>query len=478
MLITSTSPTSPPHPARPPSTPPRRRPLTANQTRTRRDLLGAAVSLSLVAVLALWVSHRGLQDLGGGTGSALTSLGRLTGLEASNLLLLQVLGMARIPVVERAYGQDRLARWHRWVGFGSFNLMLAHIVLVTVGYAVSGRTDVPSQAWDLVWNYPGMLLATAGSVLLVVVVALSIKAARRRLRYESWHLIHLYAYLGVGLALPHQLWTGTDFVASPAARLYWWSLYVATLTAVLSCRVGLPLWRSWRHRLEVEAVVQEAPGVVSVHLQGRALDRLPVQAGQFFVWRFLDGAGWSRGHPFSLSAAPHPTMMRVTVKDLGDGSRDIAALRPGTRAIIEGPYGRLTGDVRTRRKMTMIAAGIGVTPMRALLEELPYAPGEAVLIVRAAGPKHVVFRSELDALAAGRGARIVYLLGRRARRPSWLPQNLAHRRDDRALREIVPDIAEHDVFVCGPDSWMDSVRDAALLAGVPPAQVHIERFTW
>ncbi len=469
--------TNAPRPVRfPPA--PSQRSRAANRTATRRDIIGSAVVLSLVAVLAMWVEHRGLQDLAGGTGPALISLGRLTGLVASNLLLLQVLGMARIPVVEQAYGQDRLARWHRWVGFGSFNLMLVHIVLVTIGYAVSSRTGVPSQLWDLVWSYPGMLLATAGTGLLVLVVVLSVKAARRRLRYESWHLIHLYAYLGVGLALPHQLWTGTDFVASPAARAYWWSLYVATLAAVLTCRLGLPLWRSWRHRLEVAAVTPEAPGVVSVHLRGRGLHKLPVQAGQFFVWRFLDGPGWSRGHPFSLSAAPHPTMMRVTVKDLGDGSRDIAALRPGTRAIIEGPYGRLTGDVRTRRKVTMVAAGIGVTPMRALLEELAYAPGEAVLIVRAAAPRDVVFRTELDALAADRGARIVYLLGRRAHRPSWLPQRLAHRTDATALRHIVPDIAEHDVFVCGPDSWMDSVRDAALAAGVPPAAIHLERFTW
>ncbi len=51
------------------------------------------------------------------------------------------------------------------------------------------------------------------------------KPARRRLRYEAWHLLHLYAYLGVGLALPHQLWTGADFTSSRAATLYWWTEY-------------------------------------------------------------------------------------------------------------------------------------------------------------------------------------------------------------------------------------------------------------
>jgi DMSO/TMAO reductase YedYZ heme-binding membrane subunit len=64
---------------------------------------------------------------------------------------------------------------------------------------------VPATFWTLTTTYPGMLLALAGTLCLVMVVGTSIRAARTRLRYESWHLLHLYAYLGVGLALPHQL---------------------------------------------------------------------------------------------------------------------------------------------------------------------------------------------------------------------------------------------------------------------------------
>ena len=66
--------------------------------------------------------------------------------------------------------------------------------------------------------------------------------APARLRYESWHLLHLYAYLGAGLALPHQLWTGQDFLGRPAATVFWWGLYAVVLAAVLVFRVGLPLW--------------------------------------------------------------------------------------------------------------------------------------------------------------------------------------------------------------------------------------------
>ncbi len=443
-----------------------------------RDLAGLLAWGSLLAVVALWVADGGVQGLSGWAGWT-TGLGRLSGLLASDLLLLQVLLMARVPFVERSYGQDELARRHRLVGFTSFTLLLSHLVTIVLGYAATERRTVLGEAWSMVLTYPGMLLATAGTLALVAVVVTSVRAARRRLRYESWHLLHLYAYLGAGLALPHQLWTGADFLTSPLATAYWWGAYAIALGAVLVFRVAQPLLRSLRHRLVVEDVVVEAPGVVSVHVSGRHLHRLPVAAGQFFSWRFLDGPGWTRAHPYSLSAAPTSDRLRITVKDLGDGSRALAGLRPGTRVLVEGPYGRLRPDVRTRRKVLLAAGGIGVTPLRALLEELDYAPGEATLLVRASTEQDIVLREELSQLALRRGARVLWLPGPRVPgRASWLPVAAAHLTDVEGLRWLVPDVAEHDVVLCGADAWMTSLRTAALACGVPSGHIHLERFSW
>ncbi|MDG6105659.1 ferredoxin reductase family protein [Dactylosporangium aurantiacum] len=432
----------------------------------------------MLVVVALWVANGGVGQLGDGAGAATSALGRLTGLVAADLLLLQVLLMARVPLIERAFGQDRLARWHRWTGFSSFHLMVAHIVLITVGYALDERVDVVRELWVLTVDYPGMLLAAAGTVLLLMVVVTSMRAARRRLRYESWHLLHLYAYLGVGLALPHQIWTGADFIASAWSRAYWWTLYAAAAGAVLAYRVGLPAWRTWRHRLVVDRVVAEGPGLTSVYLSGRHLPELPVRAGQFFQWRFLDGPGWSRAHPYSLSATPHTGVLRITVKDLGDGSARVAGLRPGTRAVIEGPYGRLTGESYTGGPVVMLACGIGVTPLLALLGELPYGPGQATLVYRARTEAEVAFRGELEWLARRRGVRVVYLLGPRATRPSWLPASAAGLSDAETLRRCAPDVAAADVYICGPDAWTAAARAAAVAAGVAPRRVHTEQFAW
>jgi predicted ferric reductase len=438
-----------------------------------RDACGLTAWVSMLFVVALWVAGRGLQNL---AIDPLTTLGRLTGLVSADLLLLQVLLMARIPWAERSYGQDELARRHRLVGFGSVTLMLAHVVLVSVGYAVTGHSGLLDEVWDLVTTYPGMLLATAGTAALILVAVTSMRAARRRLRYESWHLLHLYAYLGVGLALPHQLWTGADFTSSPAATVFWWTAFAVAAGALLVWRVAVPVMRNVRHRLVVEHVVHEAPGVVSVYLRGRNLGRLPVAAGQFFVWRFLDGPGFTRGHPFSLSAAPDGIRLRITAKNLGDGSARLARLRPGTRALFEGPYGRL-GAVRAGHKITLIAAGVGITPLRALVEALPYRPGDAVLLYRAGSPADVVFGREIEAIAARRGVRLAYLHGSRPRgRTSWLPDR--YQGDAQALRRLVPDIAEHDVYVCGPETWTAAVVAAATAAGVAGDRIHTESFAW
>ena len=443
-----------------------------------RDATGAAGWAVLLGVVALWVRGGGVQDLATGAGF-LTSTGRLTGLVASALLLLQVILMARVPWVEQAWGQDDLARTHRLVGFTSFTLLMAHVVLITLGYAAATTLGLWGTTWDFVVNYPGMLLAFAGTAALVMVVVTSVRRARRRLRYESWHLIHLYGYLGAGLVLPHQLWTGAEFLRSTPATVFWWSLWAVTAAAVLVFRVGVPLWRSLRAPIRVLEVRSEGPGVTTVTVGGDGVRHLPVRAGQFLQWRFLDGPGWTRAHPYSVSAAPDGRTLRFTAARVGDGSNRLARLRPGTRVLVEGPYGRLHGGTRSRRKVLLIGSGIGITPMRALLEELPQAPGDVTVVHRIRSRREAVLADEMRALAAARGARYLQVEGHRIRgRESWLPRQARRLSDAQALLEIAPDLPDHDVYVCGSDGWMDAVHAAALEAGAAKDAVHLERFAY
>ena len=246
--------------------------------------------------------------------------------------------------------------------------------------------------------------------------------------------------------------------------------------SVLIWRVALPLWRSARHQLKVTSVVAEAPGIASVYMSGRALHRMPVEAGQFFTWRFLGRPGWSRANPFSLSAAPDGRSLRITVQDVGDGSRDVHRLTPGTRVVVEGPYGRMSARARTQRRVAFIGAGVGMAPLRALAEEMSYAPGDAIYVERYGDTP--LFAREVDQLCHERGLQVLRLPGHRRADWSWLPHGVAPFSDLDALRGWVPDIAHRDVYVCGPAVWADLVTRDLLASGLPPEQLHVETFAW
>ncbi|WP_201466499.1 ferric reductase-like transmembrane domain-containing protein [Janibacter melonis] len=427
----------------------------------------------VVAVCALWAYGGGLRDLGD-LGGALVSLGRLTGLVASALLLLQVVLMARVPVVERAWGQDALARAHRVVGFSSFVLLWVHVVLISAGYAARSPLGLLGTLADLVLDYPGMLLALAGTVALCLVVVTSLARARRRLRRESWHLLHLYGYLGAGLVLPHQLWTGADFLGSRLATVVWWGLWGATAGAVLLWRVAVPLHRSLRAPLRVVDVVPAGPGATTVRVGGPGVAALQARGGQFFQWRFLGAPGWTRAHPYSLSAAPGRDTLEVTVAHVGDGSAAVADLRPGARVLLEGPYGRLHDGVRTRPRVLLMGSGVGVAPLRSLLGDLGDDVEDAVLVHRVRTP-HDALVAQSARTAQAVGARYVPLAGRRAP-GSWLPLGATSLDDAAAVAHLVPDVASREVYLCGAPGWTDAVVAALRALGVPDDAVHRESF--
>jgi predicted ferric reductase len=431
-----------------------------------RWVLALLAAANAAVIVALWLAGTGEDADAGG---ALAEIARLCGLLGAYLALVTLLLLARIPLLDRLTGFDRLTVWHRRTGIACLVLVLTHAVLITVGYAVADGITVPAELERLITGYPGVITAIAGLACLVAVVVTSVAIVRWRLRYETWYFVHLYAYAGIALAFSHQLATGTAFVGRPLARAYWTGLYVATLALIVGFRLVLPVARSLRHGLRVERVVEEVPGVVSVEIGGVGLDRLRVRTGQFFTWRFLTRDRWFEAHPFSLSAAPDTRRLRITVKDVGDYTARLRTLRPGTRVIAEGPYGSFTTAARRRRRVALIAGGVGITPIRALLEDMPGEPGDIAVVYRALRPEDVILRDELDALARRRGVALHYVVG--DHRDGAL-LSAEH------LQELVPDIAARDVYVCGPPGMTAATRLALDRSGVPRRHVVTERFAY
>ena len=374
-----------------------------------------------------------------------------------------------LPWLERLVGFDRLSVWHRWNGHACLDLVLAHVVLSVWGYALMDKVSLTKEVSTMLGGgiYPGMITATIGTALLVAVVVTSVVIVRRRLRYESWYAVHLAAYAAIALAWFHQVPTGNELVLDRVAADYWRALYLATLGLLVAFRVAVPVARALRYRLRVADVVSEGGGVVSLHITGRRLERLDARAGQFFLWRFLDRKRWWASHPFSLSAAPDGRSLRITAKALGDFSGRMGEIRPGTRVVAEGPFGVFTEAARRREKVLLIAGGIGITPIRALMEDMS---GDVIVLYRVVKERDIVFRDELDALARDRGISLVFVVGDNA-----TPEGSRLLSPDH-LRELVPDIAERQVYVCGPPAMTDFLERNVRRADVPARFIHAEKF--
>jgi predicted ferric reductase len=376
--------------------------------------------------------------------------------------------MARTPVLERRVGPDVLARWHSAGGRLFLGLVLTHAGAAVAAWAAARHQALLTAALAVL-GLPGLAAATAGTALFLVVVAVSVGIARRRLSYETWHVVHQLTYVAVALSFVHEL-AGPNLAGQPLVQVLWTLMHAYALALVVRFRVIAPLENVWRHRLRVIAVVPEADGVVSLIVQGRHVDELDAQAGQFFRWRFLTAATWRTAHPFSLSAVPHGDLLRITVKALGDGSRLIHAVRRGTVVLPEGPSGAMTAHRRSRHSVLLIAGGVGITPMRALFESIEIGAGRLTLLYRASRPGDVIFRAELEEIARRRGGEIIWMVG--PSRDPRLQMTAA------TLRRLVPDVAERDVYLCASPGLSGAVRTALRQAGLPRTLLHEEAFSF
>jgi len=418
------------------------------------------IAAGAVGVLATW-----WQNTSGVSGAAewLTGAGRITGLLAGYTAPVLLLLMARIPLLERELGADRLARWHAMGGRYLVGLVAAHVLTIIWGYSLTDGRGLVGEGIEIVFNFPEMIKAALATLIMLGTGVVSARAARRRMSYEVWYYLHLATYLAVALGFGHQLATGADLGDGPA-RAAWYALYLGTAGLLGWYRLAVPFLRDRRHRLRVAEVRSEGPGVVSLFVTGQRLDRLHAEAGQFFRLQFqTPGLRWA-ANPYSLSAPPHPNFLRFTVKDLGGHSAAVARLQPGTRVRAEGPYGAFTGRQRRERKVLLLGAGVGITPLRALFETLP---GELTLVQRARRPADVLFRDELAAVAAARGARLHELLGSRAEVGDL----------GAALARLVPDLARHEVYLCGPEAMTEDAVRALRAAGVRRTRIHHESFS-
>ena len=424
---------------------------------------------NIVVIFWFWLPSGSVEVASGDLVTALHAIGRLFGLFATFAALTQFILMGRVGWLEPIFGMDRLAIFHRRNGEATLLLMLAHATLMIITHQLL----VGSTNFLGVFDLPYVLLAFIGLCLFIVTVGLSIQITRKHLKFETWYAVHLLNYAAIAFVPWHQLTNGSDFLINPTFAYYWIALYLFTLLNVLYFRFGMTIFKYFRYGFKVERIVKETSTATSVYITGKHLDNYHAKGGQFVLVRFFDKKFVLQEHPFSLSRLPSLQNLRLTIRQLGDFTNMIPELKPGTPVWVSGPFGSFTHDLRRTKKVLYIAGGIGITPIRSMIEQQANnaETNNAILLYGNRTESDTIFLQELRRLAKAMAMPMYNVLSEQksyAGEKGYI--------DKEKIMRLVPDVKTRDIFLCGPPPMMWGIMDMLKEIGVPQQQIHYERF--
>lgn len=442
----------------------------------KKFLLAVFPALALTA-LCLWYYDNSTAPAGSffvDEAGLLMAFGRLAGIVGALGVMAQLLLVSRAGWLEPLFGLDRLTRFHHAAGLLVPLALLVHPPLVVWSHALQAGSSFLSQ-YLVVLKWDDILPAAAGELLIITAVLLSLPFARRRLGYEAWHTVHLVSYLGLAMAIGHQLAYGGDLNSGRAWFAWtWYALLAFTAANLLWYRLLRPLLLYKRYGFRVERTFMESPDVMSIYVKGTGLGRFRAEPGQFALLRFWAPGLKLEAHPFSFSRAPDGEQLRFSVKRSGDFTARLhAGLKPGTPVVVDGPYGVFTAARLLSGRALLVAGGIGITPLRAMLEKFAASGTDAVLVFSNRTRKDMVFAGELSELEKKGGLRTVHVL---SEDKDWPGEK--GRVDAAMLRRLVPDLGERDAFLCGPPPMMAALDAGLRGLGIPGERIHYEKFSF
>lgn len=427
----------------------------------------------IAGVVGLWILGSS-ELLSVGLSEALLSIGRLLGLLATFFALTQFMLMGRVAWIEQSFGLDRLANFHRFNGYMAITLILLHPVFIVTSYSIASGQNYIEQYISTVRDTPFVWLALISQILFVLVVGSSIYIARKRMKFETWYYVHLMVYGAIILVPFHQFVSSPELAGSVFGMYFWLALYGFVALNILIWRFGLLIFNYFRFDFRVVDVVAETATTTSVYIKARNVSRLKIKPGQFVLVRILAPRLFLQEHPFSVSSMPSDDVFRLTIRKVGDYTTDIVSLKPGARVVVAGPFGRFTKDVAVTSKRLFVAGGVGITPIRSMVEEASKLGIDSVLLYALRTPDDAPLKKELDELSKSSNyLKVLYVY-------SDVPSNykgIHGRLDGSMIEALVPDFKKRDIYICGPPTMMVSLVSDLRTSNLSSGQLHYELFS-
>ena len=434
-----------------------------------RILIYSLTASQLFIIIFFWLNTSG-SDLMFFPGSTLIALGRLKGLLAVYFIFIQFVLRGRIMPLERIFGYETLNALHKKNGYVVFIFLLLHPLLITTGYSLSGKIDIFAQFIQLITIFENVWLAFIGWIMFMVIILSSIYIVRKRLKYELWYYVHFATYIAVILSWFHQLSVGTDFLVNRWFEYYWYVLYGGVFASVIYSRFIKILLLFHKHRFYVDKIEKETSDSVSVYIKGRSLSSFIFEPGQFLFARFFTKEFGMESHPFSFSSVPNADYFRLTVKNEGDFTAKLPLIKPGTKILIDGPHGAFTERFMEKDKIVYIAGGVGITPIRSLVEGINQRK-EQILFYSNKTSNEIIFQKELTDLSRKHNFPIYNVI---SREESYA--GIKGRINVELIRKYVNNLSDYDFYICGPVPMAKSIISELRSAGISSSQIHFEEF--
>lgn len=399
------------------------------------------------------------------------------GMLAFSIILAEFLLSGRFRAVSSRIGMDVTMRFHQLLARSALVLALVHPYLYRTPFNPPYPWDTTRQL-TLSMDVSGIVTGLIAWVLLPALVLLAIDREKGGFRYESWRLMHgLGAALVAGLVLYHTLNVGR-YSEDPVLARIWIGLFLIALASLAFIYLVKPVLKRLSPWV-VDSVRSVGLNIWEVTIAPRGHKGLRYQAGQF-VWLNIGRSAASLNeNPFSISSAPASgNRLQFVIKELGDFTRTVGQIAPGTHAYVDGPHGHLVISGRTEPGIAFIAGGVGIAPLLGILRQLHHENDTrpTALIYGNRVEAQIVYRDELDMLNREHGTEIVHALYEPPE--EWTGH--VGMCDGDLIRRVFdrPEMLGWLFVLCGPPKMMEVTEETLIAMGVPAHQILSERFNY
>lgn len=445
----------------------------ATRGSTASFLVAGLVSL-YIGLLVLPIAAAYLQGLP--PRQWLDELSSAFALSAFSGLLIEFVLSGRFRFVSSHIGIDTTMRFHQLMARSLTVMALIHPVLYV---SMPGSYPMPqdtTRQFAVNLNLATTVTGLVAWVALAVLVLFAIFRQQSAGSYEAWRLGHGVAAAIVAVfGTLHTLESGR-YSQDPWLTGFWLvmlALALLTLVWVYWLKPALQL----RYPYEVRSVSKIAERTWELIVEPKHGEAIDFCAGQF-VWLSVGHSAFSLNeNPFSIASAPaRRDHLAFVIKEVGDFTRGIGQIRPGTRAYVDGPHGNMTIEDRPSSGIAFYAGGVGVAPILAMLRQLRHEADERPILLLYGNRRaeQIVYRKELDAMRRDLNLQVEYFLYEPP--PGWFGRQGMI--DSEAIVHSLASRSPADWVhvICGPLPMIEGIETTLLSIGVPGRQIISERF--